>query len=313
MLLVTGCAGFIGSHIAERLVKLGHSVVGVDNFSDYYPRDMKEKNMENFISDDNFKFIEGDLTELELEGVLKGVDVVFHQAGQGGVRESWGKSFDSYVKSNILSTQLLLEATKGKKIKKFVYASSSSIYGDAKSLPTKEDFLPKPVSPYGVTKLAGESLCYLYFKNYNTPVISLRYFTVYGPRQRPDEAFHKFIDAILRGDGITVYGDGAQTRDFTYISDVVDANLLAMKSDTVGEAINVGGGSRISINEILQLIEKITGKSAKIKRLESQRGDVKHTSADIGKAKGMLGYSPKIGIEDGLKKEVEWLKTLLQG
>lgn len=308
MILVTGCAGFVGSHLAERLLADGNEVIGVDNFSDYYPRKAKERNMEGFIGDRNFKFIEGDILEVDLRKFLKGVDVIFHEAGQGGVRGSWGKSFDPYVKNNIISTQLLLEASRAKKLRKFVYASSSSVYGDAESLPTKESTLLKPVSPYGVSKLAAENLCYLYCRNYGIPAISLRYFTVYGPRQRPDEAFNKFIRALLQGNEISVYGDGTQTRDFTFISDVVDANLLAMKSGFSGETFNIGGGSRISLNDTIKAIEKATGHTARMKHTETQKGDVKHTAADISKARKMLGYNPRIGFEKGIKEEVEWLK-----
>jgi UDP-glucose 4-epimerase len=308
MILVTGCAGFVGSHLAERLLADGNGVIGVDNFSDYYPRKEKERNMEGFIGDKNFKFIEGDLLEVDLGKVLKGVDVIFHEAGQGGVRGSWGKSFDSYVKNNIMSTQMLLEASRAIGLRKFVYASSSSVYGDAESLPTKESDPLKPVSPYGVSKLAAENLCNLYSKNHGVPAISLRYFTVYGPRQRPDEAFHKFIRDVLKGKEITVYGDGTQTRDFTYISDAVDANLLAMASKCSGETFNIGGGSRISLNDAIKAIEKSTGLAARLKRTETQKGDVKHTAADISKARKMLGYEPKIGFEKGIREEVEWLR-----
>jgi UDP-glucose 4-epimerase len=270
---------------------------------------MKEKNMEKFINNENFKFIEGDLIELDLKKIIRDIDVVFHQAGIGGIRESWGARFDLYIRNNILATQNLLEACKNDKIRKFIFASSSSIYGDAESLPTKEDTLPKPVSPYGVSKLAGEHLCYLYWKSYNIPVISLRYFTVYGPRQRPDMAFHKFIKALINGDEIVIYGSGEQTRDFTYVADVVEANLLAMKSKAVGEVFNIGGVSTISINDVIKMIQKISGKKAMIRRVYAEKGEVKHTSADITKARKILGYSPKIGIEKGLRLQLEWLRS----
>ena len=308
MFLVTGCAGFIGSHIAERLLSEGSGVVGIDRFSDYYPRKLKEQNMEGFKKNDNFKLIEGDITKIDLGNALEGVDAVLHQAGQGGVRASWGKEFEVYLKDNVLSTQLLLEACKEKGIRRFVYASSSSIYGDADSLPSKETMPPKPVSPYGVSKLMGENLCYLYSKNFNIQTIALRYFTVFGPRQRPDEAFNKFIRSILAGEGISVFGSGKQTRDFTYVSDVVDANLLACKSGKSGEVYNIGGGGRIAVNDTIGMIEEILGKKAWVKHEDTQRGDVKHTAADITKARKALGYIPKVKIREGLEKEAEWIK-----
>src|SRR3990172_3831340 len=239
--LVTGVAGFVGSHLAERLIRDGHFVIGVDCFSDYYPRWMKENNLAQLRRDARFHFIEADLLELDLAALLRGesssirqramgdnarwdagdghVDYVFHLAAQAGVRESWGRNFDIYVRSNILTTQRLLEAAKELPLMKLVYASSSSVYGDAEAFPTSEDVTPHPVSPYGVTKLAGEHLCLLYWRNYGVPAVGLRYFTVYGPRQRPDMAFHRFIRAILEGMEIPVYGDGEQTRDFTYVDD----------------------------------------------------------------------------------------------
>ena len=235
------------------------------------------------------------------------VDYLFHLAAQAGVRASWGKNFEIYTRNNIQATQKLLEFYKDLNIKKFVYASSSSVYGDAE-LPMREDSLVKPVSPYGVTKLAGENLCYLYYKNYGAPTVSLRYFTVYGPRQRPDMAIHNFIRAIFKGDEITIYGDGTQTRDFTFVDDAVEANVLAAKAnnDLLGEVFNVGGGSRISVNELINEIEKIMEKKAKIKYIEKQKGDVRDTLADVSKANKELKWMPKVKIEEGLRKFVEW-------
>jgi len=306
--LVTGAAGFIGSHLAERLVDDGNRVIGVDCFADYYPRPIKESNIATLREKDSFTFHEDDLLRMDLNKLLEGVDVVFHEAAQAGVRASWGSSFRIYTENNVRATQCLLEAARQIKLKKFVYASSSSVYGDAESYPTKEDMKPMPISPYGVTKLAGEHLCYLYRKNYDIPVLALRYFTVYGPRQRPDMAFNKFISAILGGDEIVIYGDGKQTRDFTYIDDIVDANLSAMHTDVVGEVINVGGGSRITVNDAIRVIEKVTGKKAKTRYIEEQKGDVRHTAADITRAKKMLGYAPAYDLEKGIAREVEWLR-----
>ena len=308
--LVTGAAGFIGSHLSERLLKDGFEVVGIDCFTDYYSKGIKEKNIAGMLNNNKFKLVKEDLLTADLEKTLDKVDVVFHEAAQPGVRASWGKSFSIYVEDNILATQRLLESLKDKKIKKLVYASSSSVYGDAEKLPTKEIFTPKPVSPYGVTKLAAENLCYLYSKNYGIPTISLRYFTVYGPRQRPDMAFNKFIRSIIKNEEIVVYGNGEQTRDFTYVSDVIDANISAASSGGNGEVFNIGGGSRISVNGIIKILEDISGKKAKVKYLENQKGDVAHTSADISKAKAALRYSPKIDIKTGLEKEYEWLKNI---
>lgn len=336
-ILVTGAAGFIGSHLAERLVNEGYNVVGVDCFTDYYPRDIKERNLQAFLRgampgacgrDDkpsrhkcdrtrgeafrdasNFDFFELDLLEIDLTELLQGVDYVFHEAAQAGVRASWGADFEIYTRNNVLATQRLLEAAKETKLEKFVYASSSSVYGDAESYPTSEDMTPKPISPYGVTKLAGEHLCMLYWKNFGVPIVALRYFTLYGQRQRPDMAFHKFIKAILQDEPITIYGDGEQTRDFTYVDDAVEANLLAMESDVVGEVFNIGGGSRITVNGVVEMLEKIIGYSAKIKHIAKQKGDVRHTAADIKKARKLLGYEPRFDLRKGLSLQVEaWVE-----
>ena len=303
--LVTGCAGFIGSHLTERLLKEDFKVAGIDCFTDYYTRQIKEKNIENALKHENFEFTEEDILDMD---TFPEVDYIFHQAAQAGVRASWGKSFEIYTRSNIEATQRLLEFYKDREIKKFVYASSSSVYGDTE-LPIREDSLLKPVSPYGVTKLAGENLCYLYYKNYGVPVISLRYFTVYGPRQRPDMAIHKFVQAILKGDKIIVYGDGTQTRDFTYMDDVTEANILAANSMSKGEVFNIGGGSRISVNELIGLLEVISGNKAKVKYIERQKGDVGDTLASITKATKLLKWYPKIRIEEGLKRYFEWLTS----
>ena len=310
--LVTGVAGFIGSHLAERLIKEGHEVVGIDCFIDYYARSIKEKNLKELLQVSGFTFLEGNLLEVNLSDLLVGVDYIFHQAAQAGVRSSWGDEFEIYISNNILATQKLLEACKHSDIRRFIYASSSSVYGDSEELPLRERSLLKPVSPYGVTKLAAEHLCYSYWKNYQVPVISLRYFTVYGPRQRPDMAFHRFVRAILDGGEIEIYGNGEQTRDFTFISDAVSGNILAMKNNAEGEIFNIGGGSRVSVNEVLDIIQNIAGKTAKIVYRDVQKGDVRHTLADTNKAKKHLGYIPEVDLKTGLKEEWKWLKQFKQ-
>jgi UDP-glucose 4-epimerase len=304
-ILITGCAGFIGSHLVNKLLEQGYEeVIGIDCFSDYYPKKIKEANISDARNHKNFKCIEEDLLEMD---EYPAVDYVFHLAAQAGVRASWGKSFEIYTRNTIEATQKLLEFYKAKKIKKFVYASSSSVYGDAE-LPMREDSLLKPVSPYGVTKLAGENLCYLYWKNYNVPTVSLRFFTVYGPRQRPDMAIHKFVKAILNIEEISVFGDGMQTRDFTFVDDAVEATILAAENDLVGEVFNVGGGSRISVIDLIKAIEDITGKIAKIRYIEKQKGDVRDTLAEITKTIKLLKWTPKISIDEGLRRQIKWME-----
>lgn len=308
--LVTGAAGFIGSHICQRLLEDGFSVTGIDIFTDFYPKWIKENNISLLQNKEKFKFISGDINGLNLDDLMEKTDLVFHLAAQAGVRTSWGRSFSIYTKNNIETTQNLLEAAKDKGVKKFVYASSSSVYGVCPELPMKETSSLRPYSPYGVTKLAAEHLCGLYFKNYGVPAVSLRYFTVYGPRQRPDMAFHRFFKASIDNKPIFLFGDGKQTRDFTYIDDIVGANIAASREGTPGEIYNIGGGSRIELVEIFPKIEKICGKKIKIKKIERQRGDVLHTFADTQKAKTDLDYIPRVSLEEGLLKEWIWLKNL---
>lgn len=311
-ILVTGVSGFIGSHLAERLIKEGHHVIGVDSFLDYYPRKIKENSLKELHGKPGFEFIEADILDLDLDKLVGRVDAVFHQAAIAGVRSSWGGRFDEYVRNNILGTQMLLEACKDRDLKKFIYASSSSVYGDAEELPVTESSPTNPISPYGVSKLAGEHLARLYHKGYGVPTVSLRYFTVYGPRQRPDMAFHKFIRAVIMGEEIEIYGTGEQTRDFTFIGDAVEANLQAFKDGIDGEVYNIGGGSRVRLIECVRIIEEISGKKANLKFTESQRGDAKHTYADVSKAKRDFHYSPKVGVEEGIKEHYNWLKENLE-
>jgi nucleoside-diphosphate-sugar epimerase len=303
--IVTGVAGFIGSHLAGQLIALGHDVVGIDCFTPYYDPTIKRANVAALLASPRFRLVHADLTTADLDPLLVGADYVFHQAAQAGVRASWGESFITYAQHNVLATQRLLEALKGRPIRKLVYASSSSVYGDA-PLPMRETACPQPVSPYGVTKLAAEHLCHLYHVNYGLPTVSLRYFTVYGPRQRPDMAIHKFIRAIAAGDTISVYGDGRQSRDFTYVDDIVQANILAAFSGAMGSAINVGGGSRITVRDLLALLQELVCRPAHLSQLGGQKGDVGHTYADCTRAREVLGFVPSVGLEVGLRRQVAW-------
>lgn len=306
--LVTGAAGFVGSSLSEELVRLGHHVVGVDCFLDYYPRIFKEDNLEKLLMSSQFTLVEQSILQADLGELLAGVDVVFHLAAQAGVRASWGKDFEIYTENNIRGTQRLLEACKDIKLRKFVYASSSSVYGDALSLPMKETDYPSPVSPYGVSKLAAEHLANLYWKNFNIPTISLRYFTVFGPRQRPDMAFHKFLAASLMDKPIEMYGSGEQTRDFTFITDIVKAHILAVESPAAGEVFNIGGGNRISLARVIPIVEETCQKKLTIAAKPAQKGDASHTYADITKAARILHFQPTVSIREGLSREFAWLK-----
>jgi nucleoside-diphosphate-sugar epimerase len=310
--IVTGVAGFVGSHLAERLLADGHEVCGIDAFIDYYDRSMKERNLEGPRSWNTFTFIEGNLIHLPLTSILEGVDWIFHQAAQAGVRASWGAEFARYTECNVLATQRLLEtAMRIGKVKRIVYASSSSVYGDATQFPLQEDIQLHPFSPYGVTKLAAENLCTLYHHNFGLPTVSLRYFTVYGPRQRPDMAFHKFCKAILDHEPIRIYDDGYQTRDFTYISDVVEANIRAATSPlAVGHVMNIAGGSRVTLRSVIDIIEEVSSSIVKVNFEEKQHGDVRHTFADTQRAQRLLDYRPLISLHQGLASEFEYAREL---
>jgi nucleoside-diphosphate-sugar epimerase len=304
---VTGVAGFIGSHLAEKLLAAGHDVIGIDNFLDNYAGSFKEKNLSELSAHGNFTFVRGDLLQCDLKNLLRDVSYVFHLAGQPGVRSSWGKEFARYTDNNIRSTQLLLEAAKELKLAKFVYASTSSVYGDTDDLPMREEGGTRPISPYGATKLAAEHLCHLYWKAFGVPTVSLRFFTVYGPRQRPDMFFHIFMRALLRGDQVPLYDDGEQTRDFTFCSDIVDGTLAAAFYPGQGEVFNLGGGSEVSILNAIALVETMAGRKANLRRFDRQKGDVRHTKARLDRAKSQLGYLPKVGLEQGLTEEWTWI------
>jgi nucleoside-diphosphate-sugar epimerase len=318
--VVTGAAGFIGSHLVDRLLADGCDVVGVDSFEDYYPRPYKEANLAGARSSEGFTLVTDNLLamaggdeagegESRLTTLLADADCVVHLAAQAGVRASWGRSFRIYTENNVLATQLVLEACRQVRVPKLVYASSSSVYGDTDQLPMREDANCRPVSPYGVTKLAGEQLCRLYFRNHGVPAVSLRFFTVYGPRQRPDMAFHIFLRAALEGRPLEIFGEGNQTRDFTFVSDIVDGIVLAMKGRD-GAVYNLGGGSRVTLLDAIRTLESASGCDAHVRGESAQAGDVKHTWADLSLATDELGYAPKVSLDEGLRREAQWLREL---
>ncbi|NER03498.1 MAG: NAD-dependent epimerase/dehydratase family protein [Okeania sp. SIO3C4] len=311
-IIVTGVGGFIGSHLAETLLNQGEKVIGIDQFNDYYDPALKHQNISQLKDNSAFQLIENDIQSLNWSELLADVDIIYHQAAQAGVRASWGEGFRAYTERNINATQIILEAAKNApNLKRLVYASTSSVYGNAETFPTPETICPQPVSPYGITKLAAERLGKLYHQNFGVPCVYLRYFTVYGPRQRPDMAFHKFFKWILQDEPISIYGDGQQTRDFTFVSDAVAANLLAATvPEAVGEVFNIGGGSRVVLAEVINMMEEIVGRPIKKNFVEKARGDARHTSADVSKAQKILGYQPQVSLKEGLQREWEWVKSL---
>lgn len=304
--VVTGAAGFIGSHLSEELLKQGHTVIGVDALTDNYDATIKRRNLAKISSDTCFEFLECDVSSNQVYDAIQHAGVVFHLAAQPGVRSSWGGDFKNHLARNLAATQAFLEMAASAQVGKLVLASSSSVYGNAISYPTSEEALPKPISPYGVTKLAQEHLCFVYGKNFDIPVIALRLFTVYGPRQRPDMAFNRFIDAISKRWPITLYGDGNQTRDFTFVSDVVSAMMSSAVSDTDSRVINVGGGGQVKLLDVLDELQAIMGVRVTVNRQPAQPGDAKDTGADISLAKQLFGYVPSTSFTDGLTKQVNW-------
>jgi nucleoside-diphosphate-sugar epimerase len=308
--LVTGAAGFIGSHLCQNLISLGNQVTGIDSFTDYYPRWIKDKNIETCLKDPAFRFIQADLNQADLHNLLAGMDGVFHLAAQAGVRASWGKSFQAYIDSNIRATQRILEAVKDRGEPRMVFASSSSVYGKTDELPIRETASKNPLSPYGATKLACEALCNLYHANFGVDVIQLRYFTVYGPRQRPDMAFHIFFKAILENQPVRIFGDGDQTRDFTYISDILAATIKAMEKGVPGRIYNIGGGHCRRLNEVVEKIFECAGRDTRVVFEQKQKGDVPDTFADTSLAKNELGFEPGADLLDGLKAEWNWIREL---
>jgi UDP-glucose 4-epimerase len=308
--LVTGAAGFIGSHLSEALLSRGDEVLGIDCFTDYYGRDMKERNLEHLRGRRGFRFLDADLNSADLDSLVADCQIVYHLAAQAGVRASWGTQFDAYIRCNIEATQKLLESLKGREGIKLVFASSSSVYGKIDRFPTPEDVVLRPNSPYGATKVTGEHLCALYAENWGLDYVALRYFTVYGPRQRPDMGFHKFIRAIQEDRPLDVYGDGNQSRDCTYVSDIVEATIRAGETRTKSRLFNVGGGTRRPLQEILMLLQEYLKKKARIRHTARERGDVDHSHADVRRAQEEFGYTPRVSVEEGLRREVEWLNEL---
>ncbi|HET8910796.1 MAG TPA: NAD-dependent epimerase/dehydratase family protein [Ktedonobacteraceae bacterium] len=303
--LITGVAGFMGSHLAERLLADGHEVYGIDNFTTDYVRQVKEKNL--LIPRDwaNFHFNDADLLTEPLEPFLEGCDWVFHMAGRANVRGGWGKTFTRYVDCNVVATQRLLDAVlQAGKVQRFVFASAGAVYGNLPVQPLFESLAPAPTTPYGTTKLAAEQLCSLYHRVFGVPTVSLRYFTVYGPRQRPDMAISRFCRALLKGRPIQIYGDGLQRRDFTYISDAVEASILAANNKAaIGEILNIAGNSCVTVNCVIQLLEEISGIPTSRVFTESRSGEVQQSLADISRAEHILGYRPCVSLYEGLANE----------
>lgn len=304
--LVTGCAGFIGSTLCERLLDEGCDVVGIDNFTDFYSADLKLSNLAELRERPGFELHELDLACDDFAQQIEGVETIFHLAARAGVRGSFGADFNSYVRDNVVATQRLFEAAVRLPLTNIVYASSSSVYGTAERMPTPEDVRLQPVSPYGVTKLAAESLADMYFRTTGLSVVGLRYFTVYGPRQRPDMAFSRFIDAALAGRPITVYGNGRQTRDFTFVDDAVTATIAAATRGRPGRVYNIGGGSPVRLNSAIRTIAGLLGRRIEINYTDPARGDAEATCADGGLALEELGFVPSTSVRSGLTQQVAW-------
>jgi nucleoside-diphosphate-sugar epimerase len=313
--LVTGCAGFIGSHLTEALLDGGHSVVGIDCFNDNYGRAQKLTNLRKVREWSSFEFVPVDLSRGDLQEFVQAADIVFHLAAEPGVRSSWGARYGRYVQNNILATQHILEAARAREGMRVVFASSSSVYGSSGSTtPSTEESATRPISPYGQTKLAAEQLCGLHRAEFAMDIVCLRYFTVFGPRQRPDMAFHRFLRAALREEPVEVYGDGGQTRDFTYVDDVVAATLAAAFAASVpAEVLNIGGGSPTSLRTALELVQELVGRPLEVRHVPREHGDVRNTAADTTRARELLGFAPRTGLREGLAAELEWIAPLVRG
>jgi nucleoside-diphosphate-sugar epimerase len=312
--LVTGCAGFIGSALVAKLLSQPSVtlVVGIDSFTDYYSKSAKESNIAESLSHPKFQLVSGDILETDVGVLLNDVEVVFHEAGQPGVRSSWGDEFALYTDRNVLATQRLLEAArKCQSLRRFVYASSSSVYGNATSYPTTEQTPTHPLSPYGVTKLAAEHMCVLYARNYGVPTVSLRYFTVYGPRQRPDMLFSRLMKAAFGKWELELFGTGEQVRDFTYIDDIVAANLaVGFKPVPEGAVFNVSGGSNVSVNQVIEIVNSFGGKGLSYSVLAPVKGDVTRTGGDSSRLALEVNWAPEVTIEDGLKSMFDHYEDL---
>ncbi|HEY1206862.1 MAG: NAD-dependent epimerase/dehydratase family protein [Bryobacteraceae bacterium] len=309
--LVTGCAGFIGSHLSERFLAEGHTVVGVDALTDYYDPRLKRRNLRRCLDSDQFRFVES-LVEDAAATLVPDADVICHLAAQPGVRSSWGQDFETYVRRNLLATQSLLEQVgRSGRLKRLVYASSSSVYGNCGNAEVTEEHPKNPYSPYGVTKFAGENLCSAYAANHGFPITSLRFFTVCGPRQRPDMMFHRVIVAALTRGRFAMYGDGTMERNFTSVFDVVDALILAAETDTRHSVFNIAGEEVVSMLDAIAAVEDLAGAKVLVERQGEQRGDVRRTSADISRAKECLGYSPKRTLRDSIRQQIAEVEALL--
>jgi len=306
--LVTGAAGFVGSHLAEALLARGDTVIGVDCFTPYYERIDKEQNLARAFAHDDFELVEADLRTADLDVLLSGVDTVFHQAAQAGVRLSWSGGFSDYVGHNVLATQRLLEAVqRARPGIRVVYASSSSVYGNQVRYPTVETDLPQPFSPYGVTKLAAEHLCSLYAENWGVHTVSLRYFTVFGPRQRPDMSIHRLCQAAVDGSAFPLYGDGTQIREFTYVADIVAANIAAADRDVApGTYLNVAGGAEITINELIALVGELAGSPVAVDPEPRKPGDSFRNGGATDRARELLGWRPEVPLREGLSRQIAW-------
>lgn len=309
--LITGAAGFIGSHLAECCLERGWHVIALDAFTDYYAASLKRENISRALDHPDYQLVEGDLLEIDLRDMLREVRVVFHLAAQPGVRISWDQ-FNLYTRFNVVATQRLLHAAREIPLERLVIASSSSIYGEAETLPTSEDVLPQPVSPYGVTKVATEHLAQVYWRNFAVPTVCLRYFTVYGPRQRPDMAFNQLISRALAGEPFELFGDGDQTRDFTFVGDAVAGTVAASERGRPGRAYNIGGGSRRSMNSVLQTLGALLGTTVQRVHRGRQRGDARDTAADISRARLELGFEPSGDFQAGLKSQLAWQQALVE-
>jgi UDP-glucuronate 4-epimerase len=309
--LVTGAAGFVGSQLVDALLARRDAVVGVDCFTPYYGRAAKEENLAGARADPRFEIVEADLRTHDIATLLDGIDVVFHQAAQAGVRLSWSDGFVDYVGHNVLATQRLLEAVRAARPSaRVVNASSSSVYGNQPRYPTREDDLPKPYSPYGVTKLAAEHLCGLYAENWGLHTVSLRYFTVFGPRQRPDMSIHRLCEAVLSGLEFPRYGDGNQVREFTYVDDIVRGNLAAANADVApGTSVNLAGGGEITLNELISLVGELGGAPVKVDEHAAQAGDAFRNGGAIDRARAMLGWEPRVSLRDGIAAQFAWHRS----